>query len=61
MNHKPLTGEQAKAQLRRCGITLREFAQSKGYPVAQVYAVTAGRVKGTRGRSHEIALALGMK
>lgn len=61
MTQKHMTADQAKAALRRSGVTLRDFAQRHGFPVAQVYAVVNGRVKGTRGQGHQIAVALGMK
>lgn len=61
MTPKTKTAQQAKADLQRQGMTLREFAQQHNFPVAQVYAVVNGRVKGSRGQSHQIATALGIK
>jgi gp16 family phage-associated protein len=61
MTPKTKTSEEAKADLRRQGVTLREFAQQNNFPVHQVYAVVNGRVKGSRGQSHQIATALGIK
>lgn len=61
MTQKKLTTEEAKARLQKRGETLRDFALKHGFRPEQVYAVTAGRVKATRGASHEIAVALGLK
>ncbi|MBP8149176.1 MAG: DNA-binding protein [Limnohabitans sp.] len=61
MTQKPKTTDQVKADLRSRGMTLREFAEANSFPVSQVYAVMNGRVKATRGQSHQIATALGIK
>ena len=61
MTQKKLTTDEAKARMRERGETLRDFANKHGFRPDQVYAVTAGRVKATRGVSHQIAVALGIK
>jgi gp16 family phage-associated protein len=46
---------------RERGQTIRDWARQHAFEPALVYALLAGRVAGTRGRSHEIAVALGLK
>lgn len=43
------------------GCAIGEWADARGYNRALVYAVLNGRAVGLRGRSHEIAVALGIK
>lgn len=43
------------------GCAIGEWADARGYNRALVYAVLNGRAVGLRGRSHEIAVALGLK
>jgi gp16 family phage-associated protein len=43
------------------GISVAEFARSEGFDTHLVYQVIYGRVKGNRGQSHNIAIALGLK
>lgn len=43
------------------GCAIGEWADARGYNRALVYAVLNGRSVGLRGRSHEIAVALGLK
>ena len=43
------------------GLTIREWADERGFPPDLVYAVLSGRIKGSRGLSHEIAVSLGLK
>lgn len=57
----PLTPEQVKRNFRREGKTLKQFAEERGFPQDQVYRVMNGTIKATRGRGHEIAVALGLK
>lgn len=59
--HMALTPEQVKQKFRREGKTLKQFAEENGFPQEQVYRVMNGTIKGTRGRGHEIAVALGLK
>jgi len=42
------------------GVSVREWALARGFSVALVYAVLAGKSKASRGKSYEIATALGM-
>lgn len=55
------TPEQIKKRLREQGITTKQFAASHGYDVVQVYRVLNGTIKATRGKGHQIAVAIGMK
>lgn len=55
------TPEQVKQQFHRQGKTLKDFAREHGFPEMQVYRVMNGTIKGTRGRGHQIAVALGLK
>lgn len=57
--------------LRRCavvkqrffdlGVTIGEWADKRGYNRELVYAVLSGRVAGTRGIAHRVAIDLGIK
>jgi len=58
---KPLTAEQVKDNFRRCGVTFTAWALAHGYTRNEVYRVLNGQHKGNYGRSHEIAVKLGMK
>jgi gp16 family phage-associated protein len=55
-----LTGEQAKRKLHRQGSSLKNFAEIHNYSYATVSAVVRGATKCTYGKSHEIAVKLGM-
>jgi gp16 family phage-associated protein len=43
------------------GISVRGWAEANGFPPATVYQVLGGRVACRRGKSHEIAVKLGLK
>jgi len=43
------------------GISIKEWAEAKGYKPRLVYAVIQGTVQCKRGASHQIAVDLGMK
>ncbi|MBF0605708.1 MAG: DNA-binding protein [Nitrospirae bacterium] len=45
----------------RPGITVKDWAQARGFRPYEVYRVLSGRLKTNYGRAHEIAVALGMK
>ncbi|GHU04253.1 DNA-binding protein [Alphaproteobacteria bacterium] len=57
----PYTAEQVKKFFRDRGITLTEWAKSNGYPRHLVYSLISGANKATYGKSHEIAVRLGLK
>lgn len=56
-----MTGEEAKRKLREQGITLKEWADARGYPYYLVSRVICGTIKGNFGLSHKVAVELGMK
>jgi gp16 family phage-associated protein len=43
------------------GISIADWAREHQFSQDLVYAVLSGRSKGTRGESHRIAIALGLK
>lgn len=43
------------------GISVTDWARKRGFRREDVYAVLNGRSKGTRGKGHVIAVALGIK
>lgn len=55
------TSQQVKADFAAKGITIKDWADENGFPEMSVYQVVNGYTKGTRGKSHAIAVALGMK
>jgi gp16 family phage-associated protein len=55
------TAEQVAAWFRQNGITVIAWAQEHGFEPEIVYALISGRTRGLRGRSHDAAVALGMK
>lgn len=56
-----MTPAEARADFITNGETIRAWASRHGFSEALVYAVLGGRVRGTRGQSHQIAVALGLK
>lgn len=59
--NKLRTTEEAKAWLVYHGITVSQWAREHGFSQALVREVLAGRKKGLRGQSHNIAVALHLK
>lgn len=55
------TRDQVKAEFARAGKTFAGWARANGYPVAIVNELMRGRLKGRRGKTHEIAVLLGLK
>lgn len=55
------TSEEAKKALQTNGLSIAQFAKTFGFNVHLVYAVLAGKNKASRGESHRIAVALGLK
>ncbi len=43
------------------GVSVAEWARERDFSTALVYAVLRGRIRATRGQSHKIAVALGLK
>lgn len=55
------TAEEARQWLSYHGITVSQWARDHGYSVSLVFEVLAGRKPCRTGRSHNIAVLLGMK
>jgi gp16 family phage-associated protein len=51
---------QARKWFDQTGTSVAQWAREKGYPVSVVYRVLSGRVT-KRGKSHEVAVLLGIK
>jgi len=56
-----MTPEQVKDRFRKRGKTVASWAEENGYSRQEVYRVLNGFTKGYRGKSHEIAVKLGLK
>ena len=57
----PLTASQFREGLRKNGVTLKEWAEKRDYDPQYCSRVLNGMVKGSRGKGHEIADAMGIK
>ena len=55
------TPEQARAELRHKGISVTQWALANGFSPNLVFEVLAERRRPTRGQTHQIAVALGLK
>lgn len=55
------TPEQVKLQLRKCGVSISQWAIANGFSSNSVYRVLNGVDKALYGKSYEIAVALGLK
>lgn len=55
------TPAQARAELRRKGVSITQWAVSNGYSPNLVFEVLSGRRNPTLGQTHQIAVALGLK
>ena len=55
------TPEQVRQRFRSQGKTLNQWALENGFKPIAVYRVMGGIDKGNYGRSHEIAVKLGLK
>ncbi|MBE8614772.1 DNA-binding protein [Morganella morganii] len=56
-----MTAEQVKTLFRQRGITFTRWAEENGYTRNEVYRVLNGQAKAHYGKSHEIAVKLGLK
>lgn len=54
------TPEQVRSEFSRCGVSIAQWARANGFSPQLVYRVIQGS-SATRGKSHEIAVRLGMK
>ncbi|MDF7667907.1 DNA-binding protein [Orbaceae bacterium ESL0727] len=61
MTTKVLTPAQVKQQFHQKGLTFKQWAHDNGYHPVDVYRVTNGFTKASRGKMHEIAVKLGLK
>lgn len=55
------TKKQAKADLRRRGVSVAQFARTYGLAVGTVYHVLNGVSPAVRGEAHRAAVLLGIK
>lgn len=55
------TPKEARAELKRQGISVSAWAVANGFSVALVFEVLSGDRPCVRGQSHKIAVALGLK
>lgn len=55
------TAQQVKDELVSQVITIKQWAEAHGYDPLFVYVILDVRIKGKRGKSHEIAVKLGLK
>ncbi len=55
------TAEQVKQEYRAKGITIASIAKENNWRPQDVYKVLNGQIKGNFGKSHEIAVFLGLK
>lgn len=56
-----MTPDQVRAKLKREGKTLKAWAEEHGFNSNRVYRIMGGFEKSQYGKSHEIAVALGLK
>ncbi|WP_193137787.1 DNA-binding protein [Klebsiella aerogenes] len=56
-----MTADQVKTLFRQRGITFTQWAEENGYSRYEVYRVLNGQTKARYGKSHEIAMKLGLK
>jgi gp16 family phage-associated protein len=54
------TPEQVREEFVRCGVSIAEWSRANGYSPQLVYRVIQGS-NASRGKSHEIAVRLGIK
>ena len=54
------TPQQVRDEFDRCGVSIAEWARANGFEPPLVYRVLRGSVA-RRGKSHEIAVRLGLK
>ncbi len=52
---------EVKDSFKEHGVSISTWAQAHAFDPRLVYAVLAGKNQSSRGKSHEIALALGLK
>ena len=55
------TADEARAELKRQGVSISQWAIANGFSTNLVFEVLGGRKKCIRGQSHNIAVKLGIK
>lgn len=55
------TADEARAELKRKGVSISQWATSNGFTTNLVYEVLSGKRACNFGQSHRIAVALGIK
>ena len=55
------TVDDVREEFRRRGISVSEWARTRGVSASLTYQILAGRKVGLRGQSHEISVLLGLK
>ena len=61
MNVKIKTTREVKDEFLATGMTISQWAKDHGYSYSSVQQVISGRSQNIRGKSHEIAVLLGIK
>ncbi len=61
MRNAVLSPDQVRARFEAEGLTIKEWAEARGYHHRTVYAVLKGELRCTRGKTHRIAVDLGLK
>ena len=56
-----LTPTEVRQAFDEDGVSLADWAKTNGFAPGVVYAVLSGRVRGTRGEAHRVAVALGLR
>lgn len=55
------TADEARAELKRQGVSISQWAIANGFSTNLVFEVLGGRKKCIRGQAHNIAVKLGIK
>ena len=55
------TVDDVRAEFKRRGLSVSEWARREGVSAGLTYQILAGRKVGQRGQSHQIAVLLGLK
>lgn len=55
------TPDEIRREFAVLGLAISDWARQMGYPPALVHQVLGGRLRCVRGKSHEIAVRLGLK
>ncbi len=55
------TPDQVKAEFRAKGLTVSKWARDHNWTPREVSLVLNGQIKGSYGKGHDIAVALGLK